>query len=71
MKELKLALIGFGNAGQAFAKMLLEKEEEVRKKYKYENHSRRDYDKDERKSDRRVGDRSGQGSQKCAKQRKI
>ena len=33
MKELKLALIGFGNAGQAFAKMLLEKEEEVRKKY--------------------------------------
>ncbi len=33
MKELKLALIGFGNAGQAFAKMLLEKEEEVRQKY--------------------------------------
>ncbi|MCB6994665.1 hypothetical protein LI177_14365 [bacterium 210820-DFI.6.37] len=33
MKELKLALIGFGNAGQAFAKMLLEKEEELEKRY--------------------------------------
>lgn len=33
MKELKLALIGFGNAGQAFARILLEKENEIRKKY--------------------------------------
>lgn len=33
MKELKLALMGFGSAGQAFAKMLLEKDEEIRKKY--------------------------------------
>lgn len=33
MRELKLALIGFGNAGQAFARLLLEKEEEVRKNY--------------------------------------
>lgn len=33
MKEVKLALIGFGNAGQAFAKILLEKEEVLRKKY--------------------------------------
>src|SRR5665648_794899 len=29
MKEIKLALLGFGNAGQAFAKLLLEKEEEI------------------------------------------
>ena len=33
MKELKLALMGFGSAGQAFARMLLEKDEEIRKKY--------------------------------------
>lgn len=33
MKELKLALMGFGSAGQAFARMLQEKEEEIRKKY--------------------------------------
>ena len=33
MKELRLALIGFGSAGQAFAKMLMEKEEEIRKKH--------------------------------------
>lgn len=33
MKELRLALIGFGNAGQAFAKMLLEKEKEIRRRY--------------------------------------
>lgn len=33
MKELKLALIGFGDAGQAFAEMLLDKDEEIRKKY--------------------------------------
>lgn len=33
MKELKLALIGFGNAGQAFAEMLLEKEKEIRERY--------------------------------------
>lgn len=33
MKELKLALMGFGSAGQAFARMLLEKDEEIRQKY--------------------------------------
>lgn len=33
MKKLRLALIGFGNAGQAFARILLEKEEVLRKKY--------------------------------------
>ncbi|MBE6939277.1 MAG: homoserine dehydrogenase [Ruminococcaceae bacterium] len=29
MKELKLALLGFGNAGRAFARLLLEKQEEI------------------------------------------
>lgn len=29
MKDLKLALLGFGNAGQAFAKMLTEKQSEI------------------------------------------
>ena len=29
MKEIKLALLGFGNAGQAFAKLLLEKNDEI------------------------------------------
>lgn len=33
MKELKLALIGFGHAGQAFARMLLEKDQEIQKRY--------------------------------------
>ena len=31
MKELKLALLGFGNAGQAFGRLLLDKEEEIKK----------------------------------------
>jgi len=29
MKEIRLALLGFGNAGQAFAKLLLDKNEEL------------------------------------------
>lgn len=33
MKTLKLALMGFGNVGQAFGKMLLEKQEEIIEKY--------------------------------------
>ena len=33
MKELKLALLGFGNAGQAFGRMLLNHEEEIIKTY--------------------------------------
>jgi homoserine dehydrogenase len=33
MKECKLALLGFGNAGQAFAKLLLEKEEEINARF--------------------------------------
>ena len=33
MKELKLALLGFGNAGQAFGRMLLDKEDEIKKTY--------------------------------------
>lgn len=33
MKDLKLALLGFGNAGKAFARMLLEKDTEIRKVY--------------------------------------
>ncbi len=33
MNELKLALLGFGNAGRAFAEMLLEKQEEIRAVY--------------------------------------
>lgn len=32
-EKLKLAILGFGNAGQAFAKLLLEKREEMEKKY--------------------------------------
>ena len=32
MKECRLAILGFGNVGQAFARMLLEKEEEIRMK---------------------------------------
>lgn len=33
MEDLKLALLGFGNAGQAFAKMLCEKQEEIKNTY--------------------------------------
>lgn len=33
MKELKIAMLGFGNAGRAFAELLLNKEEEIREKY--------------------------------------
>ena len=33
MNDLKLALLGFGNAGQAFAKMLCEKQAEIRQVY--------------------------------------
>ena len=33
MKELKLALLGLGNAGQAFGRMLLEHQEEIEKTY--------------------------------------
>ncbi len=31
--KIKLALLGFGNAGQAFAKLLLEKQDEIEEKY--------------------------------------
>lgn len=33
MKELKLALLGFGNAGRAFARLLLDKEAEIEARY--------------------------------------
>ncbi len=33
MEDLKLALLGFGNAAQAFARMLLDKEEEIERTY--------------------------------------
>lgn len=33
MKELKLAMLGFGNAGKAFAKMLTDKQKEINEKY--------------------------------------
>lgn len=33
MKEIRVALIGFGNAGQAFSQMLLDKEKELRTRY--------------------------------------
>lgn len=33
MKDLKIALLGFGNAGRGFAKMLTEKQEEIREIY--------------------------------------
>lgn len=35
MKELRLALLGFGNAGRAFAKLLLEKEEKIKERFGY------------------------------------
>lgn len=33
MRELKIAMLGFGNAGRAFAGLLLDKKEEIRKEY--------------------------------------
>ena len=36
MKKLKLALLGFGNAGQAFCRLLLEKTEEIKNTYETE-----------------------------------
>ncbi len=36
MKSKKLALLGFGNAGQAFAEMLLAKQDSIREKYGYD-----------------------------------
>jgi homoserine dehydrogenase len=33
MRELKIAMIGFGNAGRAFTKLLVEKRETIRKKH--------------------------------------
>lgn len=36
MKTKKLALLGFGNAGQAFGKMLVEKAEAIKERYGYE-----------------------------------
>jgi len=33
MKELKIAMLGFGNAGQAFAGLLLNKKEQIKKDY--------------------------------------
>ena len=36
MKQLKLALIGFGNAGRAFASMLTAKQTEIRALYDIE-----------------------------------
>jgi len=36
MKTLKIAMIGFGNAGRAFAKIILKKQEEIMKIFDYE-----------------------------------
>ncbi|MFL0247694.1 hypothetical protein [Candidatus Clostridium stratigraminis] len=36
MKTLKIAMFGFGNAGRAFAKLLIEKQEEIRKGYDFD-----------------------------------
>ena len=33
MGDLKLALLGFGSVGQAFSRMLVEKQEDIRKRY--------------------------------------
>ena len=33
MKELKLALLGFGNAGRAFGRLLMDKHEKIKKEY--------------------------------------
>ncbi len=35
MKQVSLALVGFGNVGQAFARLLLQKEQELMRKYGY------------------------------------
>ena len=35
MKELKLALLGFGNVGQAFARMILDYEDRIKDRYDY------------------------------------
>lgn len=35
-KQKKLALLGFGNAGQAFAKMLMQKHDKIKEKYGYD-----------------------------------
>jgi len=36
MKKIKLTLLGFGNAGQAFAKLLSEKKEQIADQFGYE-----------------------------------
>lgn len=36
MRDLKLAILGFGNAGQAFAKLLLSKNQEIKNQYNCE-----------------------------------
>lgn len=36
MRTKKLALLGFGNAGQAFLEMLMKKQDDIREKYGYE-----------------------------------
>jgi len=36
VKQKKLALLGFGNAGQAFAEMLLKKHDKIKEKYGYD-----------------------------------
>jgi len=33
MRELKVAMLGFGNAGRAFAELLLNKKEEIKRAY--------------------------------------
>lgn len=35
-KTLKIAMLGFGNAGKAFAKLLMDKHGEIIEKYKYD-----------------------------------
>ncbi len=35
-KKLKIAMLGFGNAGQAFAKLLMDKHDEIMGKYKFD-----------------------------------
>ena len=35
-KKLKIAMLGFGNAGQAFAKLLMDKHDEIIDKYKFD-----------------------------------
>ena len=38
-KKLKIAMLGFGNAGQAFAKLLMDKHDEIIDKYKSDRKS--------------------------------